>query len=141
MSARLMHAMAYLQSPSGPLGWARKFCSPFSAALSLALIFQTVPAKGTDFDLPADGSAVVGADLTITSHYKDTLLDFARRYSLGYDEIIRANPGVDMWLPGEGTQIFLAGQRILLWLRCSRSSPWCAIARGTPASQCAGREF
>jgi L,D-transpeptidase ErfK/SrfK len=81
--------------------------------LSLALVLQSVRAEGTAFDLPADGSAVVGADTTITSHYQDTLLDFARRYSLGYDEIIRANPGVDMWLPGEGTQVFLAGQRIL----------------------------
>ena len=92
---------------------ATKFYSPLSAVLSLALAFQTVAATATDFDLPPDGSAVVGADLTITSHYNDTLLDFARRYSLGYDEIIRANPSVDMWLPGEGTPIFLAGQRIL----------------------------
>jgi L,D-transpeptidase ErfK/SrfK len=32
---------------------------------------------------------------------------------LGYEEIIRANPGVDMWLPGEGTDILLPGRRIL----------------------------
>lgn len=83
------------------------------AGLGLAFALQTAPAKGAAFDLPADGSAVVGADTTITSHYEDTLLDFARRYSLGYDEIIRANPGIDMWLPGEGTHIFLAGRRIL----------------------------
>jgi L,D-transpeptidase ErfK/SrfK len=63
--------------------------------------------------LPADGSAVIGADSTITTHYEDTLLDIARRYSLGYDEIIRANPGVDMWLPGEGTRILLPSRRIL----------------------------
>ena len=44
---------------------------------------------------------------------KITLLTYARKYSLGYDEIIRANPGVDMWLPGEGTQILLPGRRIL----------------------------
>jgi L,D-transpeptidase ErfK/SrfK len=63
--------------------------------------------------LPADGSAVIGADITIRTHYTDTLLDIARKYSLGYDEIIRANPGVDMWLPGEGTQIVLPGRRML----------------------------
>lgn len=91
----------------------RWFCSLCSAALSLALAMRTLPAEATAFDLPADGSSVVGADTTITSHYHDTLLDFARRYSLGYDEIVRANPGVDMWLPGEGTEIFLAGRRIL----------------------------
>jgi L,D-transpeptidase ErfK/SrfK len=63
--------------------------------------------------LPADGSSVIGADTAITSHREDTLLDIARHHSLGYDEIIRANPGVDMWLPGEGRQILLPGRRIL----------------------------
>lgn len=101
------------QTHIGRRGWGGKLCALFSAALSLALVLQSVPAKATAFDLPADGSAVVGADTTVTSHYEDTLLDFARRYSLGYDEIIRANPGIDMWLPGEGTQVFLAGERIL----------------------------
>src|ERR1700724_2441407 len=70
-------------------------------------------AWGTVYELPADGSAVVGTDERIKSTYKDTLLDIARRYSLGYEEIIRANPGVDMWLPGEGTDILLPGKRIL----------------------------
>jgi L,D-transpeptidase ErfK/SrfK len=70
-------------------------------------------AWGTVYDLPTDGSAVVGTDERIKSTYKDTLLDIAHRYSLGYEEIIRANPGVDMWLPGEGTEILLPGRRIL----------------------------
>jgi L,D-transpeptidase ErfK/SrfK len=92
----------------------RKFRSLFAAGLVLSLALQAVPAaKATVFELPDDGSIVVGSDTTITAHYEDTLLDFARQYSLGYDEIIRANPGVDMWLPGEGTQIFLPGRRIL----------------------------
>ena len=71
------------------------------------------PGSATVYELPADGSAVIGADITISTHYTDTLLDIARKYSLGYDEIIRANPGVDMWLPGEGTHIVLPGRRIL----------------------------
>jgi len=70
-------------------------------------------ASAAVYDLPADGSRVVGADDHIRSTYQDTLLDIARRYSLGYEEIIRANPKVDMWLPGEGTDILLPGRRIL----------------------------
>jgi L,D-transpeptidase ErfK/SrfK len=70
-------------------------------------------AGATVFELPENGSAVFGTDERIKSHYQDTLLDIARRYSLGYEEIIRANPGVDMWLPGEGTDILLPGRRIL----------------------------
>ncbi|HEY4213495.1 MAG TPA: L,D-transpeptidase family protein [Steroidobacteraceae bacterium] len=67
----------------------------------------------TVFVMPDDGSAVVGEDLHIKSVYKDTLLDIARRYSLGYEEIIRANPGTDMWIPGDGKDIMLPGRRIL----------------------------
>ncbi|MDB6107307.1 MAG: hypothetical protein JWO52_7306 [Gammaproteobacteria bacterium] len=71
------------------------------------------PAAATVYELPEDGSAVFGTDERVKSTYQDTLLDIARRYSLGYEEIIRANPGVDMWLPGEGTDILLPGRRIL----------------------------
>jgi L,D-transpeptidase ErfK/SrfK len=80
---------------------------------ALALVLALAPAHATVFELPADGSAVIGTDTTITTRYEDTLLDIARQYSLGYDEIIRANPGVDMWIPGEGTRITLPGRRIL----------------------------
>jgi L,D-transpeptidase ErfK/SrfK len=84
-----------------------------SACLALCALLGTASAWATVFELPLDGSAVVGADEHIRSTYQDTLLDIARRYSLGYEEIIRANPGTDMWIPGEGKDILLPGQRIL----------------------------
>jgi L,D-transpeptidase ErfK/SrfK len=39
--------------------------------------------------------------------YEDTLLDVARRFKLGYVEIVAANPGIDPWIPGEGTNVVL----------------------------------
>jgi L,D-transpeptidase ErfK/SrfK len=48
-----------------------------------------------------------------TSESSDTLPDIARRYELGYDEINAANPGVDTWLPGQGTLIHLPLERLL----------------------------
>jgi L,D-transpeptidase ErfK/SrfK len=84
-----------------------------AVTLGIAFSLWSSTSGATVYELPADGSAVIGADTTISTHYTDTLLDIARKYSLGYDEIIRANPGVDMWLPGEGTQIVLPGRRIL----------------------------
>jgi len=83
------------------------------AALGMVCMLLCPPAWATVYELPENGSAVFGTDERIKSHYQDTLLDIARRYSLGYEEIIRANPGVDMWLPGEGTDILLPGRRIL----------------------------
>lgn len=64
----------------------------------------------TSHELPADGSDLIGFDATIRSHYRDTLPDIARRYGLGFEEINRANPGIDLWLPGEGTRILLPGR-------------------------------
>jgi L,D-transpeptidase ErfK/SrfK len=79
--------------------------------IALALVIS--PSAAAEFDLPADGSAVIGADTTITTHYENTLADLARRHSLGYVEIIRANPSVDMGVPEEGKQILLPGRRLL----------------------------
>ncbi len=39
--------------------------------------------------------------------YDDTLLDVARRFKLGYVEMVAANPGTDPWVPGEGTNVVL----------------------------------
>jgi L,D-transpeptidase ErfK/SrfK len=70
-------------------------------------------AAASVYPLPADGSAVVGTDEALTAAHEDTLPDLAHRYSLGYYEIIRANPGVDVWLPGAGQRLVLPGRRIL----------------------------
>lgn len=37
----------------------------------------------------------------------DTLLDVARWYDLGYNEIVAANPGVDPWVPSPGADVVL----------------------------------
>jgi L,D-transpeptidase ErfK/SrfK len=44
---------------------------------------------------------------------EDTLLDIARRFNVGYEEIVRANPGVDPWLPGVGREIYVPTQFVL----------------------------
>jgi len=50
-------------------------------------------------------------DMRETTSYRatheDTLLDVARRFSLGYVEIVAANPDTDPWIPGEGTNVVL----------------------------------
>ena len=56
---------------------------------------------------------VVGVLQVTHSRHEDTLPDIARRFNLGFDEVVRANPGVDPWLPGEGTRIVLPTQFVL----------------------------
>jgi len=65
------------------------------------------------FELPPAGHDVVGAVSTITARHEDTLVDIARRHGLGYEDIVRANPDVNPWLPGEGTDIVLPTRFIL----------------------------
>jgi len=70
------------------------------------LAFLSRPAQAAEFPL-APGQDVVGAVETVTTVPGDTLLDIARRYDLGYTELVVANPGVDPWRPGPGRQIVL----------------------------------
>ena len=80
------------------------------AGLSLSAVR---PAQAAVYELTDPNTQVVGEDLHIQTHYSDTLVEIARRYGLGYEEIARANPGVDLWLPGEGTHIMIPGRHIL----------------------------
>jgi L,D-transpeptidase ErfK/SrfK len=82
--------------------------------LILALWVASLPSWAAVYEL-ADGDTtqVIGEDIHIKTRYSDTLYDIARQYGLGSEEIIRANPGVDPWLPGEGTAIVIPGRRIL----------------------------
>jgi L,D-transpeptidase ErfK/SrfK len=58
-------------------------------------------------------TGVVGQLQVTRARHEDTLPDIARRFNLGYEEVARANPGVDPWLPGEGTRILLPTQFVL----------------------------
>ncbi len=56
---------------------------------------------------------IVGVVQKTRATKEDTLTDIARRFNLGYEEIVRANPGVDPWLPGENREIVIPSQFIL----------------------------
>ena len=61
-----------------------------------------------------DASAsVVGRNQVYIARFEDTLLDIARRFGMGLAELRLANPGVDTWLPGEGTAVRLPSRFIL----------------------------
>lgn len=59
------------------------------------------------------GSDLVGALATVRSTYEETLTDIARRAGLGYEDMVRANPGVDPWLPGDNAEILLPTRYVL----------------------------
>jgi L,D-transpeptidase ErfK/SrfK len=79
----------------------------------LAGFIVIAPAYAEIFELPPEGHDVVGAVSTIVSRQEDTLVDIARRHGLGYEDIVRANPNVNIWLPGKGTEIVLPTRYVL----------------------------
>ncbi len=81
--------------------------------LAFAALLAASSASAEVFELPPPGFDVVGALATITARHEDTLVDIARRHGLGYEDIVRANPGVDVWLPGEGTEVVLPSRFVL----------------------------
>ncbi len=65
------------------------------------------------FILRSEEQSVIGAPQVVLAQSANALPDFAREYGLGYDEVLSANPGVDIWLPGENTPILLPTQFVL----------------------------
>jgi L,D-transpeptidase ErfK/SrfK len=79
-------------------------------ALALSL---SLAAAADEYPLPPADSDVIGEPVTAVAEAEDTLLDLARRFGLGYEEITNANPGIDPWLPGAGTEVVVPKRRLL----------------------------
>ncbi len=85
-----------------------------SVLLSLCASFSmSKTAVAATFVLPPPDVDVVGSTSMVVASEEDTLLDIARAHGLGYEDIVRSNPDVDPWLPGEGTEVLLPTRFIL----------------------------
>lgn len=85
------------------------------ACIGAAVLLMWVcggPAAAQTFVLSPD-TDVVGSLKIVETAWEDTLLDIARRHGVGYEEIRRANPGIDPWLPGAGTRVVVPTQYVL----------------------------
>jgi L,D-transpeptidase ErfK/SrfK len=71
------------------------------------------PAATHRFEIDAAHDDVVGQVQVTVASKEDTLPDIARRFNVGYEEIVRANPGVDPWIPGEGKEIVVPTEFVL----------------------------
>lgn len=78
-----------------------------------ALAFLATTARANEFVIPSPDATVVGEIRIVEAREGDTLLDIARRHKLGFEEIKLANPGVDTWLPGAGTEVVVPTQYVL----------------------------
>ncbi|KFX68964.1 ErfK/YbiS/YcfS/YnhG family protein [Pseudomonas taeanensis MS-3] len=81
--------------------------------LSLTTLVSMGTAVAMELPLPPPGEDIVGQVQVIKAKYEDTFADLGAANDLGYLEMVAANPGVDPWLPGEGTEIILPTRFIL----------------------------
>ncbi|MGH8175834.1 MAG: L,D-transpeptidase family protein [Steroidobacter sp.] len=84
-----------------------------SALALLAAGAATAPAGAGTYPLPVGSDSVVGEIQSVVARHEDTLLDIGRRYGVGYEEIVAANPGIDPWVPGEGANVLIPSRFIL----------------------------
>ncbi|MEO7775618.1 MAG: L,D-transpeptidase family protein [Steroidobacteraceae bacterium] len=84
-----------------------------STVCTVAFAMGATVSHATIYELGADNQGLFGREERVVTVYEDTLYEIARRFSLGSEEIVRVNPGMDPWLPGSGRDIVIPGERIL----------------------------
>ena len=108
---------------SNPLLFFKKYCEenplqpkkPSSLESQQKLLSTILVAliSGSSFCESTDYPDMIGEINQTTSVHADTLSDLARSFEQGYSEMKLANPSVDPWLPGEGTEIIIPSLYIL----------------------------
>lgn len=81
-------------------------------AMFVAASIAAAPARSEVIPMPAEGD-LIGGVRYVTTKNEDTLIEIARQYSVGQDEMEMANPKIDRWTPGEGTKVLLPKRYIL----------------------------
>ena len=92
----------------------RELCAGLAATLALpaAGAFGAAP-KPQPPQSKTTYPDMIGEVRHYFARQEDTLLDLARQNSLGFVEMVAANPGVDPWVPGAGAQIVLPTAHLL----------------------------
>jgi len=89
---------------------------PFVKHQPLTFILLLLPcgiAQADTIIRPPDDVDLIGQLQVVTAHADDTLLDVARRYDAGQNEILLANPDVDRWLPESDTEVIIPSRHII----------------------------
>src|SRR3989442_6021683 len=97
-----------LAGPRGSL--AANFDEDTFARKSIPAYSIPTPQRGAP---PAE--TVIGQVRPYRIRKGDTLIDLARYYDLGYNEIVDPNPGIDPWVPPVGPPILVPPQWVLTW--------------------------
>src|ERR1700709_2742688 len=79
----------------------------------LSLLAMSSHVWAATYPLPSPQDSLIGEVQYVTVGTDDTLFDLGRKYSVGYEEIVAANPGVNPWVPGEGKSVLIPTRYLL----------------------------
>lgn len=82
-------------------------------SLFFATLLAAVWAQAATWTLPPSDIDIFGQTKVIPASRDETLLDVARRYGIGQDEMLWANPLIDRWLPPDGAEIIIPSRYII----------------------------
>lgn len=82
-------------------------------ALSLGVAAPSLQAAAPVYLLTPDSPDLIGELGQTTTIYEDTISDLARNFDQGYREMRLANPRVDSWLPGTGTEVLVPSMYVI----------------------------
>jgi len=89
----------------------------FKKTLSLLIVLSSHSLLAGSFSYPEADNSLIGSKPEQAQYseakYEDTLLDIAREFDIGQNEILLANPDIDRWLPGEKTIVRIPNSRLL----------------------------
>ena len=85
----------------------------FAKTILILALLAVAPALAQSFARPSALDEVIGGVVTVSASREETLLDIARRFDVGQQEILLANPSVDRWLPADGAEVTLPTAYIL----------------------------
>ena len=81
--------------------------------LILSICAQVTVSYADTFTLPPADVELVGSLTTTRVQKNENLLEIARRFDIGQNEIKLANPGLNRWSPPEGAEVLLPKRFIL----------------------------
>jgi len=79
----------------------------FIIILICLLYFPSNIAASGAFPLDSGNTSIIGKSSTLILKNDETLIELARAYDTGYNEIVDANRDIDPWVPGKGAKVVL----------------------------------
>lgn len=79
----------------------------YAIILVYLLLFPSYIAASGAFPIENNNTSIIGNSITLTVKNDETLIELAREYDVGYNEIVYANKGIDPWVPGKSARIVL----------------------------------